>query len=151
MEQQSERIDPVDTSAAEFQDYDGQRAVSGSDFDFSQLISPASLRGVAAIVVSLLVLQAPDRSPKTLGVLLAIILIAWSAGGIVQLREKRHRTALNIARVTVLLILAGGLLFWPTLSVEQLGRAAGIALIVGGVFNGFRVVSRVERGRSLSL
>ena len=150
MEQQSERIHPsVDTSAAEFQDYDGDLAVSSSDFDFSQLISPASLRGVAAIVVSLLVLQGPDRSPKTLGVLVAIILIAWSAGGIVQLRDESHRTALNIARVTVLLILAGGLLVWPTFSVEQLGRAAGIALIVGGVFNGVRVVSRVEQGQRL--
>ena len=66
----------LDLTAEEFQDYDGDLAVSGSDFDFSQLISPASLRGVAAIVVSLLVLQAPDRASKTLGVLLAIILIA---------------------------------------------------------------------------
>ena len=45
----------LDLTAEEFQDYDGQLAVSGSDFDFSQLISPASLRGLAAIVVSLLV------------------------------------------------------------------------------------------------
>jgi len=150
LEQQSERIDPsVDTSAAEFQDYDGDLAVSSSDFDFSQLISPASLRGIAAIVVSLLVIQGPDRSPKTLGVLLAIILIAWSAGGIVQLREKSHRTALNIARVAVLLIFAGGLLLWPTFTVEQLGRAAGLALMVGGAFNGFKVASRVERGQRL--
>jgi uncharacterized membrane protein HdeD (DUF308 family) len=150
MIQEAELVEhEIDITAEEFQDYDGQLAVSSADFDFSHLVSPASLRGVAAIVVSLLVLQVPDRSPKTLGVLLAVILVAWSVGGIVQLRDTSQRSPLNVARVAVLLILAGGLIIWPTFSIEQLGRAAGVALIAGALFNAYNVLSRVDRGKRL--
>ena len=143
-----DQVEP-DLSAAEFQDYDGDVESLKSRLDFSQLLSPDSLRAIAAIVVSLLVLQVPDRSPRTLAILLAVILIAWSAGGVAELRKQSQRTPLNIVRVAVLLILALGLLFWSNLSVEQLGIAAGITLIAGGLVNGYRVVMRFSQGERL--
>ena len=106
-----DQVEP-DLSAAEFQDYDGDVESLRSRLDFSQLLSPASLRAIAAIVVSLLVLQVPDRSPRTLAILLAVILIAWSVGGVFELWNQSQRTALNIARVAVLLILALSLVVW---------------------------------------
>jgi len=143
-----DQVEP-DLSAAEFQDYDGDVESLKSRLDFSQLLSPASLRAIAAIVVSLLVLQVPDRSPRTLAILLAVILIAWSVGGVFELRNQPQRTALNIARVAVLLILALGLVVWTDISVEQLGIAAGITLIAGGLVNGYRVMTKFSRGERL--
>lgn len=143
-----DQVEP-DLSAAEFQDYDGDVGSLASRLDFSQLLSPASLRAIAAIVVSLLVLQVPDRSPRTLAILLAVILIAWFVGGVFELRNQSQRTALNIARVAVLLILALSLVVWTDISVEQLGIAAGITLIAGGLVNGYRVMTRFPRGQRL--
>ena len=56
-----DQVEP-DLSAAEFQDYDGDVESLKSRLDFSQLLSPASLRAIAAIVVSLLVLQEIGRA-----------------------------------------------------------------------------------------
>jgi uncharacterized membrane protein HdeD (DUF308 family) len=53
---------------------------------------------------------------------------------------------MNIARLAVLLLLGLGLIVWPRISVEQLGRAAGIALIATGLFNGYRVIGKSGRG-----
>ena len=72
----------LDLTASEFQDYDGDLSGTSLNLDFSQLLSAASLRALAAIVVSLLILQVPDRSPRALAILLAIILAAWSIGGL---------------------------------------------------------------------
>jgi len=55
----------LDLTASEFQDYDGDLSGTSLNLDFSQLLSAASLRALAAIVVSLLILQVPDRSPSS--------------------------------------------------------------------------------------
>jgi uncharacterized hydrophobic protein (TIGR00271 family) len=138
-----------DLSAEEFQDYSGDLRHFASGLDFMQLLSPASLRGIAAIVASLLILQIPDRSPRTLTVLLAVTLVAWSVGGIIELRHKSKRTALDMSRVAVLLFLAGGLVFWPNESIERIGFAMGIVLIAGGLFNGARALRGVSHGDRL--
>ena len=128
----------LDPALDEFQDYDGPILPHGVGFDWSQLFTPASLRGMAAIVVSILVLRTPSQSAKAFALLLAAILIAWSVGGLAELRDPEKRSALGVARVTVLLILAGGLIFWPRFTAEQLGRLGGAALIAGGLLNGYR-------------
>lgn len=136
----------LDPSLDEFQDYDGPILPPGFGFDWSQLLTPASLRGTAAIVVSILVLRAPSQSAKGFALLLAAILIAWSVGGVAELRDPEKRSALGVARVAVLLILAGGLIFWPRFSAEQLGLLGGAALIAGGLFNGYRNFRSGEGG-----
>ena len=141
----------VDPSSDEFADYDGPILPTGMGFDFSQLFTPASLRGIAAIVVSILVLRAPSQSANAFALLLAAILIAWSVGGVAELRDPEKRSALGIARVVVLLILAGGLIFWPRFSTEQLGRLAGAALIAGGLFNGYRSLRSNEGGSRIEV
>ena len=140
-----EQVD-LDPSLDEFQDYDGPILPQGVGFDWSQLLTPASLRGMAAIVVSILVLRAPSQSAKGFALLLAAILIAWSVGGVAELRDPEKRSALGVARVAVLLILAGGLIFWPRFSAEQLGLLGGAALIAGGLFNGYRNFRSGEGG-----
>ncbi len=138
-----------DLSSAEFQDYSGDLRHFASELDFMQLLSPASLRGIAAIVASLLIFQIPDRSPRTLAIFLAVILITWSVGGIIELRHESKRTALDITRVAVLILLAAGLVFWPHESIEQIGVAMGIVLIAGGLFSGARVLRGASRGERL--
>lgn len=71
----------IDLDSDEFQDYVGPMLPQGFAVDMAALFSADSLRGLAAIVVAILVLQAPSRSPRSFAVLLGIITIAWAVGG----------------------------------------------------------------------
>jgi uncharacterized membrane protein HdeD (DUF308 family) len=130
----------------EFQDYEGPVLPKGADFDLSQLLTADSLRGMAAIVVSVIVLRSPSTSPKTFGILVGAILLAWAVGGVVDLRQNESRTRWDIARVLFLVVAAAGLFFIPDFTGENLGRAGGAALIVLGVVHGYRAY----RGRESS-
>jgi uncharacterized hydrophobic protein (TIGR00271 family) len=122
----------------EFRDYEGSALPPGLGFDLSRLFTAESLRGIAAVVVSTLVLRAPSRSPRSFAILLAIILLAWALGGLVDLRDPAKRTRWEIIRVSFLLISGVGLLFVNNFTGERLGRAIGIGLIGIGVFNAVR-------------
>lgn len=141
----------IDLSGAEFRDYQGPMPWSKRDWDFSQLISAASVRGLTAIVVSLILLRVPNQTPRVFGYLIAALLVSWALGGLTQLRDPTYRTALDFSRIVVLLVLALGLVFWPAFTAEELGRAAGVVLIIGGLLNGYRGWRREGRGRRVEL
>ena len=92
MSQESTDRPNIDTKSEEFQDYEGPVLPKGADFDLSQLLTADSLRGMAAIVVSVIVLRSPSTSPKTFGILVAAILLAWAVGGVIDLRHDQSRT-----------------------------------------------------------
>jgi uncharacterized hydrophobic protein (TIGR00271 family) len=133
----------------EFQDYEGPVLPEGAGFDPSQLLTADSLRGMAAIVVSVMVLRAPSTSPKTLGFLISAILIAWAVGGVIELRRAESRKGWDIARVFFLVVAAVGLVLIPNFTGENLGRTGGAALIVLGLVNGYRAFRGRESGSRL--
>jgi uncharacterized hydrophobic protein (TIGR00271 family) len=139
----------MEPPAEEFQDYDGPYLPEGSGFDLSQLLTGDSLRGMAAIVVSVLVLRSPSTSADTFAFLLAVILIAWAVGGIAELRHADSRTGWDIARILFLVAAAFGLVLVPDFTGENLGRAAGFALIALGLVNGYRAFRGRETGTLL--
>ncbi|MEE9178886.1 MAG: DUF389 domain-containing protein, partial [Acidimicrobiia bacterium] len=125
---------------------EGPLLPDGAGFDLSQLLTADSLRGMAAIVVSVMVLRAPSTSPRTLALLISAILVAWAVGGVVELRRADSRTSWDIARVLFLVMAAAGLVLIPNFTGERLGRAGGTALIVLGVVNGYRAFRGRESG-----
>ncbi len=136
----------LEPQAEEFQDYEGPLLPEGAGFDLSQLLTADSLRGMVAIVVSVMVLRAPSTSPKTLAFLISAILVAWAVGGVIELRRAESRTGWDIARVLVLVVAAAGLVLIPNFTAESLGRAGGVALIVLGLVNGYRAFRGRESG-----
>ncbi len=136
----------TDMMSEEFQDYEGPLLPVGAGFDLSQLLTADSLRGMVAIVVSVMVLRAPSTSPRTLAFLISAILVAWAVGGVIELRRAESRTGWDIARVLVLVVAAAGLVLIPNLTAESLGRAGGVALIVLGLVNGYRAFRGRESG-----
>ena len=130
----------------EFRDYDGPILPEAASFDFSQLLTSASLRGMAAIVVSILVVRSPSSSPRFFALLFAAILLAWGIGGIGDLRQSEERTAFGIARVVFLLGLGIGLIVLPEFTGERLGRLAGSVLIGVGLLNAYRTLRQREKG-----
>lgn len=128
----------VDLESAEFQDYDGSLLPAGVGFDFSRLLTAESLRGLAAVIVSILVLRTPSQSPRAFAALLGIVLLAWALGGTAELRDPAERTAWGITRVLFLAVLGFALLFVTGFTGERLGQAGGIALAVIGLLTGFR-------------
>lgn len=136
---------PVDLSAPEFQDYDGPSALSAAGkYDLSGLWTQATLRALAAMVVALLILRAPSSSPRLLGLALAIILLGWSVGGLVELIRGVERSFFSVMRVIILVAIAIALVVWDEFSAVQLGRLVGAGLIGAGVVSGARAV----RGKS---
>ena len=133
----------------QFQDYEGPYLPEGAGFDLSQLLTGDSLRGMAAIVVSVLVLRTPSTSPGTFAFLLAVILIAWAVGGLAELRHAESRTGWDLARVIFLVAAAAGLVLVPDFTGESLGRAGGFALIALGLVNGYRAFRGRETGTLL--
>ncbi|MEE8407510.1 MAG: DUF389 domain-containing protein [Acidimicrobiia bacterium] len=139
----------VELQAEEFQDYEGPLLPEGAGFDLSQLLTADSLRGMAAIVVSVMVLRAPSTSPKRLAFLISVILVAWAVGGVIELRRSESRTGWDIARVLFLVVAAVGLVLIPNFTGENLGRAGGVTLIVLGFVNGYRAFRARESGSLL--
>lgn len=129
----------IDLSSPEFQDYDGPIFETVADYDFSQLWTRAALRGVAAIVVALILISAPSRTPRLLSAVLAVLLIAWSIGGFVELIRGRERTFFTVMRVIVLAALAIVLIAFPRFNEQDLGRIIGAGLVGAGFVNLFRL------------
>lgn len=135
-----------DIESAEFRDYDGPLVPEGARFDFSQLFTAASLRGMATIVVSVILLRSPSESPRTFAILLAIVLLAWAVGGLADLRRKEERSAWAIGRVVLLLAAGLGLAMVPDFTGKTLGSWVGYALIGIGVLTVVRALVEYERG-----
>lgn len=130
--------DSTDPMPDEFRDYDGPTLPPGLGFDWTRLFTAESLRGVAAVVVSTLVLRTPSRSPRSFAILLAIILLSWALGGLVQMRDPAKRTRWEVLRVAFLLAFGIGLLFAKGFTGERLGQIMGIVLIAIGLVNALR-------------
>ena len=141
----SEQVD-LDLGRSEFQDYQGALFPETTRYDFSRLFAPATLRGLAAMVVAILIIRAPSSSPRLLAILIAVMLAAWSIGGIAELRRVKRRNPLLTARVIALAALALALIAWPSFTAEQLGRLAGVTLILGGAIAGYRASRFLEKG-----
>lgn len=136
----------LDLNSSEFQDYDGPLFPESAGYDLSRLFAPASLRGLAAIVVAILIIRVPSQSPKATAILIAIILGAWSIGSIAEMRRIDDKTSLSRARVLALIASAIGLLFWPNFTAAQLGRLAGTILIIGGAVAAYRTIRHQPKG-----
>jgi uncharacterized hydrophobic protein (TIGR00271 family) len=134
-----------DLTSDEFQDYEGPLAPPGLGFDISRLLTAESLRGVAAVVVSILVLRTPSRSIRSFAVLLAIILLAWALGGLFELRDPTKRTGWAVIRLLFLTVFGVGLLLDTGFSGVGLSRAAGVALIAIGALNAVRGIRASDR------
>ena len=152
MSSDSQRRDEIVSASNtdEFADYQGPVAPEGLSFDFSQLLTVESFRGFAAIVVSILVIRAPSIDTRTLAILIAVILFAWAAGGVLELRDPGNRSWWSISRVVALLAGGLGLFLVPGFTGERLAMVGGWGLIGVGaltVVKAFRTNpkgSRVE-------
>ena len=124
----------IDLSSPEFQDYDGPSAMSPQGkYDFSRLWTQATLRAVAAIAVALFILGAPSSSPKLLGYAVAALLLAWAAGGALELISGADRTFFSFGRIVVLVALAVALFVWDEFNATELGRLIGLGFVVAGL------------------
>lgn len=128
----------VDLESAEFQDYDGSLLPVGMGFDLSRLFTGESLRGLAAVIVSVLILRTPSSSPRTFAVLLAVVLLAWALGGIAELRDPAQRTAWSVIRVGTLVLVGAALLLVTGFTGERLAQTGGVALVGIGLLTGAR-------------
>jgi uncharacterized hydrophobic protein (TIGR00271 family) len=122
----------IDLSNPEFQDYDGTLFPEAPQYDLSRLWSQASLRGLAAVAIALVLITAPSTSPRLLAVVIAIVLVAWSVGGTIDLIKGKDRSLFSTAKVILAVGIAITVLVWPRITVEALGRLVGVALIVAG-------------------
>lgn len=136
----------VDLESAEFQDYDGSLLPAGMGFDLSRLFTGESLRGLAAVVVSVLILRTPSRSPRTFAVLLAIVLLAWALGGIAELRDPAQRTAWSVIRVATLVLVGAALLLVTGFTGERLAQTGGVALVGMGLLTGSKTLRQAATG-----
>ena len=103
--------------------------------------SPASLRGLAATGVALVLISAPGASPKLLALVVAVVLVAWSIGGTIDLAKGGERTFFSTMRVILAVGIAITVVVWPRITVAALGRLVGVALIVAGgasLYNAYR-------------
>jgi len=103
-----------------------------SGYDLSRLWSQASLRGLAAVAIALVLITAPSTSPRLFAVVIAIVLVAWSVGGTIDLIKGKDRSLFTTAKVILAVGIAITVLVWPRITVEALGRLVGVALIVSG-------------------
>ena len=140
----AERSD--DVNASEFNDYHGPLLPRGFAVDLSRLFTSESLRGAAAIVVAILVMQAPGRSPRTLAVLLGIILVAWAFGGFAELAKKEARTTFTVLRVAFLVLAGTSFLLFEDFTGESLGQVLGAFLLAGGIVTGYRALRSSQPG-----
>jgi uncharacterized hydrophobic protein (TIGR00271 family) len=125
----------IDLDAEEFQDYRGPLLPAGFGFDLSRLMAAESLRGIAAVVVAVLVLRTPSRSPRGFAVLVGAILVAWAVGGAIDLRGSRPSTGWAWLRVAFLGLAGISFLVVEEFTGESLGRVFGAILIAGSVFS----------------
>lgn len=122
----------IDLTSPEFQDYDGTLFPEAHQYDLSRLWSQSSLRGLAAVAIALVLITAPSTSPRLLAVVIAIVLVAWSVGGTIDLIKGKNRSLFTTAKVILAVGIAITVLVWPRITVEALGRLVGVALIVAG-------------------
>ena len=117
----------IDLTSSEFQDYDGAMFPDSSGYDLSRLWSQASLRGLAAVAIALVLITAPSTSPRLFAVVIAIVLVAWSVGGTIDLIKGKDRSLFTTAKVILAVGIAITVLVWPRITVEALGRLVGVA------------------------
>ena len=110
--------------------------------------SPASLRGLAATGVALVLISAPGASPKLLALVVAVVLVAWSIGGTIDLAKGGERTFFSTMRVILAVGIAITVVVWPRITVAALGRLVGVALIVAGGASLYKAY-RDRNGRSI--
>ena len=138
----------IDLNSPEFQDYEGAVFPDATGYDLSRLWSPASLRGLAATGVALVLISAPGASPKLLALVVAVVLVAWSIGGTIDLAKGGERTFFSTMRVILAVGIAITVVVWPRITVAALGRLVGVALIVAGGASLYKAY-RDRNGRSI--
>ena len=132
--------------SAELEDYSGPMIPQGFGVDLSRLFTAESLRGLAAVVVAILVLQAPSRSTRSLATMLGVILIAWAVGGIQEAIRSETRSIFGFLRVVFLAFAGASLLLFEDFTGETLGRLVGVGLITAGIVTAVRAFRRSEPG-----
>ncbi|MFZ0014489.1 MAG: DUF389 domain-containing protein [Acidimicrobiia bacterium] len=125
----------IDLSDPEFQDYEGDLAIETDGLDFSSLWSQSSLRGLGAIVIAVVLIKAPTHSPRLFAVVIAIMLVAWSLGGVVELFRGERRDLTTVGKVLFLAAVGITIVVWPRLTIEDMGRLLGIGLGVAGLIS----------------
>lgn len=125
----------IDLDAEEFQDYRGPLLPAGFGFDLSRLTTAESLRGMAAVVVAVMVLRAPSRSPRGFALLVGVVLVAWAVGGVIDLRGSPTPNRWAWLRVAFLGLAGISFLVVEEFTGEGLGRVFGATLIAGSVFS----------------
>jgi uncharacterized hydrophobic protein (TIGR00271 family) len=141
--------DSVDITSEEFSDYSGPVVPEGASFDLSQLLTAESLRGIAAIVVSILVIRTPSTQPRTFAIMLAVILLAWAVGGLADLRDRSRRSFWSISRVALLIAGGLGLILVPGFTGQRLAELVGWGLIAVGLLTTFRAFRESRAGERI--
>jgi len=136
----------LDLTQAEFRDYDGPLLQGDTGFDLSNLLTSESLRGLAAIAVSILVIRTPSQSPRAFAVLVAAILLAWAVGGLAELRNKEHRSIWAVGRIVLLIAVGAVLILIPEFTSQNLGRLIGIGFLAMAGFAATRAIRNNQRG-----
>jgi uncharacterized hydrophobic protein (TIGR00271 family) len=124
----------------EFDDYAGDFALPSTQFAWSRLLNPPTLRGLAALVGGLLFLFS-DQSTASLALILAIVIVAWAVSEFSAPASEGRTNRLLTA--TVLAGIGAALLIWPDLTVRIISRLVGGAVM----FNGLRDISTTIRSR----
>ena len=132
----------------ELEDGSEQTSFTLAQIDTKLLTSPAVLRSIGGIAISLALLVWPDRSDRILARLIGLTLI-WLA--IVALRGVTWRRPdwISVVASSATLVTGAALVLFPDRSTVFLGRLLGVVLVlyaVHGVYRTFRTAG-AEGGR----
>lgn len=134
-------------AADEFADFDGDMVPFEAEFAWSRLVTPPTLRGLAALIGGLVFLFS-TRSTEMLALIVAIVVAIWAASEFfapgAKGRVQGLLTALALAGVAV------ALLVWPEVTGTVLSRLLAAAVLFIGIRDLVAVVrSRDQEGLSV--
>ncbi|MDH3682393.1 MAG: DUF308 domain-containing protein [Acidimicrobiia bacterium] len=100
--------------------------------DLSALLEPATLRALAAVIASA-VLIVVERTPTVYAVVVGVALLVAGLAGLSQRRQGANLARFRLS-VSAVLVLAGVVLIaWPGHTMTTVGRIIGTALVGAGL------------------
>ncbi len=131
-----------DRSDAQFADYDGPLTPPPNLLSAPYLLTPATLRGVAAFIAGI-VLLARDASPSAFAFAVGAVVIVWA---LAEVREswKTARRRRALLRSAGLVVLGVVMMAWPAVTAVALGRIVGGAFVVGAVVRAYRAIKGTD-------
>lgn len=129
----------VELRAEEFQDYRGSIQIPHRLIDRDQLLNAATLRGVAALVVGIVVLVVPE-SDRVFGLLIAAVVVFAAVGELIGAVRSREGRWSSLVRGVALLTIVASLVVWPNITRRVVSRIVGLSLVATGGVSAYRVL-----------